>query len=75
MQATIGGRAISYLVEGQGTPLLLMHAFPLNRTMFDAQVREVIVDKMREWLRWVHARSWVALSAGPRGARILPMVQ
>jgi pimeloyl-ACP methyl ester carboxylesterase len=41
MQATIGGRAVSYFVEGQGTPLLLMHAFPLNRTMFDAQVREL----------------------------------
>lgn len=41
MQATIGGRAISYFVEGQGIPLLLMHAFPLNRTMFDGQVREL----------------------------------
>jgi len=41
MQATIGGRAISYFVEGQGTPLLLMHAFSLNRTMFDAQVRDL----------------------------------
>jgi 3-oxoadipate enol-lactonase len=41
MQATIGGRAISYFVEGEGTPLLLMHAFPLNRTMFDAQVRDL----------------------------------
>ena len=39
MQATIGGRAISYFVEGEGIPLLLMHAFPLNRTMFDAQLR------------------------------------
>lgn len=41
MQATIGGRAISYFVEGQGTPVLLMHAFPLNRTMFDVQLRDL----------------------------------
>lgn len=41
MQATIGGRAVSYFVEGEGVPLLLMHAFPLNRTMFDAQMREL----------------------------------
>jgi hypothetical protein len=39
------------------------------------QVREVIVDEMRKRLRWVHARSYVALSACLRGARILPMVQ
>ena len=25
------------------------------------QVGEVIVDEMRKWLRWVHARSWLAL--------------
>ena len=41
MQATIGGRAISYFIQGAGTPLLLMHAYPLNRTMFDAQLREL----------------------------------
>lgn len=40
MQATIGGRAISYFVEGDGTPLLLMPGFPLNHTMYDAQVGE-----------------------------------
>lgn len=38
MQATIGGRTISYFVQGDGIPLLLMHAFPLNHTMYDAQV-------------------------------------
>lgn len=41
MQATIGGRTLSYFVQGEGAPVLLMHAFPLNRTMFDAQVREL----------------------------------
>ncbi|MDA0204070.1 MAG: alpha/beta hydrolase [Acidobacteria bacterium] len=40
MQATIGGRAVSYFVEGQGTPVLLMHAFPLNQTMFEVQLRD-----------------------------------
>ena len=25
------------------------------------QVREVVVDEMRKWLRWVHALSWLAL--------------
>ena len=40
------------------------------------QVREVIVDEMRKWLRWVHARMYVlALSAAARGALILSMVQ
>jgi pimeloyl-ACP methyl ester carboxylesterase len=41
MQATIGGKTVSYFVEGQGAPLLLMHAFPLNRTMFDPQMPEL----------------------------------
>ncbi len=40
MQATIGGRTISYFVQGEGIPLLLMHAFPLDHTMYDAQVEE-----------------------------------
>jgi 3-oxoadipate enol-lactonase len=41
MQATIGGRTISYFVQGEGIPLLLMHAFPLNHTMYDDQVEEL----------------------------------
>jgi hypothetical protein len=39
------------------------------------QVREVVVDEVRKRLRWVHTRSYVALEAVLRGARILPMVQ
>jgi hypothetical protein len=39
------------------------------------QVREVIVDEVRKWLRWVHALSWVALCAATWGALIPPMVQ
>ena len=39
------------------------------------EVRQVIVDEMGKWLRWVHARMLFALSAGARGALILSMVQ
>jgi len=37
MQTTIGDRRISYDSSGQGVPLLLMHAFPLNRAMYAEQ--------------------------------------
>ena len=39
------------------------------------QVREVIVDEMRKWLRWVHTRMLLSRSAAPWGAPILAMVQ
>lgn len=39
------------------------------------QIREVIVDEVRKWLRWVHARLFLLLSAAPSGALILSMVQ
>jgi 3-oxoadipate enol-lactonase len=38
MQLMIDGRSLGCTSQGQGIPLLLMHGFPLNRTMFDAQV-------------------------------------
>jgi len=38
MQTTIGDLRISYDSRGEGIPLLLMHAFPLNRTMYADQV-------------------------------------
>ena len=41
MQATINGRNIGFSSDGKGVPLLLMHGFPLNRSMFDAQVAEL----------------------------------
>lgn len=41
MQATINGRSIGFSSDGKGVPLLLMHGFPLNRSMFDAQVAEL----------------------------------
>lgn len=37
MQTTIHHLRIGYDVQGQGIPLLLMHAFPLNRSMFRPQ--------------------------------------
>ena len=39
------------------------------------EVREVIVDEMRKWFRWVHTRMLFLRSAAPRGALILSMVQ
>ncbi len=37
MQATIEDRRVGYESLGSGTALVLMHAFPLNRTMYEAQ--------------------------------------
>jgi pimeloyl-ACP methyl ester carboxylesterase len=34
LYTTLHGCEVEYDDQGQGTPLLLMHAFPLNRTMF-----------------------------------------
>jgi pimeloyl-ACP methyl ester carboxylesterase len=38
MKTKIGGRTIGFDIQGQGTPLLLMHAFPLDRAMFQEQL-------------------------------------
>ena len=37
MQTTIDDRRIGYDSVGAGVPLLLLHAFPLNRTMYADQ--------------------------------------
>jgi pimeloyl-ACP methyl ester carboxylesterase len=37
MLITLGNHAISWEASGEGTPLLMMHAFPLNQTMFQPQ--------------------------------------
>jgi 3-oxoadipate enol-lactonase len=37
MQATIGDRRVGYDSRGYGVPVLLMHAFPLNREMYAEQ--------------------------------------
>ena len=39
MHALIGGRRIGYTDEGTGTPVVLLHAFPLNRAMWEPQIR------------------------------------
>ena len=37
MRATINGINLAYNDRGSGLPLVLLHAFPLNRTMWAAQ--------------------------------------
>lgn len=44
MQIRIQGRTISFESAGKGIPLLLMHAFPLNQSMFQPQ-REHLADQ------------------------------
>lgn len=41
MKATIDGIKIDYRDEGSGSPVVFIHAFPLNQTMWDDQVAEV----------------------------------
>ena len=38
-KATIGGIEIAYTDAGDGLPIVFIHGYPLNRTMWDAQVR------------------------------------
>ncbi len=38
MKAHVNGISLAYSDEGQGTPILFLHAFPLNRTMWAPQV-------------------------------------
>lgn len=38
MRATINGIDIDYCDEGAGEPVIFLHAFPLNQTMWDEQV-------------------------------------
>jgi 3-oxoadipate enol-lactonase len=37
--ANINGIEIAYTDEGSGTPLVFIHGYPLNRTMWDSQVK------------------------------------
>ncbi len=39
MKASVGGIEVAYSDDGSGVPLLFVHAFPLNRTMWDPQVQ------------------------------------
>jgi 3-oxoadipate enol-lactonase len=38
-KAKINGVELAYTDEGRGTPLLLIHAFPLNKSMWETQAR------------------------------------
>ncbi|HXF39785.1 MAG TPA: alpha/beta hydrolase, partial [Blastocatellia bacterium] len=38
MKATINGIEIDYRDEGSGLPVVFIHAFPLNQSMWDAQL-------------------------------------
>ena len=38
MDARLNGIRLEYTDEGTGTPLVLLHAFPLNRTMWEPQI-------------------------------------
>ena len=39
MKAQINGIQLGYTDQGEGTPLVFLHAFPLNRAMWEPQVR------------------------------------
>jgi pimeloyl-ACP methyl ester carboxylesterase len=39
MKATINGVALAYTDQGQGIPIIFVHAFPLSRAMWDPQVQ------------------------------------
>lgn len=38
MDAQVNGTHLSYSDHGTGSPLVLLHAFPLNRTMWGPQI-------------------------------------
>lgn len=46
MKATINGIQLAYDDEGQGTPLVFLHAFPMNRRMWAPQV-SVLASRYR----------------------------
>lgn len=39
MKANVAGTAIEYDIRGSGPPVVFLHAFPLNKAMWDAQAR------------------------------------
>jgi 3-oxoadipate enol-lactonase len=40
MDAQVNGIRLAYTDQGTGTPIVLLHAFPLNRTMWEPQVAQ-----------------------------------
>jgi 3-oxoadipate enol-lactonase len=41
VKATVNGIQMGYTDSGSGTPVLLVHGYPLNKSMWDAQVAEL----------------------------------
>ncbi|NIR48758.1 alpha/beta hydrolase [candidate division KSB1 bacterium] len=41
MKDKVNGIDLFYQIDGLGTPVVLLHAFPLNRTMWEPQVQEL----------------------------------
>ena len=39
MKAPVAGTSLEYDVRGEGPPVVLLHAFPLNKAMWDAQAK------------------------------------
>ena len=39
MKAHINGVDLAYTDQGQGTPIVFVHGFPLSRVMWDPQVK------------------------------------
>lgn len=44
MDAELNGIHLEYTDEGTGTPIVLLHAFPLNRTMWEPQIKPFSED-------------------------------
>ncbi len=44
MKARVNGIEMGFTDTGRGTPVLLVHGYPLNRTMWDAQVKDLSKD-------------------------------
>ena len=41
MRTTLHGRQLAYEEMGNGRPLLLIHGYPLNRTMWEPQLHDL----------------------------------
>jgi pimeloyl-ACP methyl ester carboxylesterase len=46
MKAPVAGTSLDYDVRGSGPPVLFLHAFPLDKSMWEAQVRAVQATHM-----------------------------
>src|SRR5258708_9044181 len=70
LRANINGIDIAYDDHGVGLPILFLHAFPLNRSMWEGQM-VVFLNEAR--LRLV-APDWRGFGESEIGADVSPMV-